>query len=51
MGEIDDTHDAENKSQTARQQEQQQAVLDAVQELDEIKHRDHGRLVNSFRQP
>ena len=35
---IDHAHDAENKRQTARQQEQQQAVLNAVQELDQVKH-------------
>ena len=35
MGEIDDAHDAEDQREAARDKKQQQAVLDAVQELDQ----------------
>ena len=35
MGEIDDAHDPEDQREAARDQEQQQAVLDAVQQLDQ----------------
>ncbi len=35
MGQVDDTHDAEDQRQAGGQHEQQQAVLDAVEQLDE----------------
>ena len=35
MGEIDDAHDAEDQGEPARDQEQHQAVLDAIEELNQ----------------
>ncbi|MDT4881174.1 hypothetical protein FQZ97_1170020 [compost metagenome] len=35
MGQVDDPHDAEDQRQATRHQEQQQAVLDRVQHLDQ----------------
>jgi len=38
VGEIDDAHDAEDQRQTTRDQEQQQAVLNAIEDLDQPFH-------------
>ena len=42
--EVDDPHDAEDQRQPARDQEQQQSVLDAVQQLDQRACRDPSRV-------
>src|SRR5690348_1277014 len=38
MGEIDHAHDAEDQRQSARDQKQEQAVLDAIENLDQPFH-------------
>ena len=42
MGEIDDAHDPEDEREAARDQEQQEAVLDAVQQLNQERVDVHG---------
>jgi hypothetical protein len=49
MGQVDDAHDAEHQRQPAGDEEQQQAVLQAVEQLDQEKGEIHGKSAVALR--